>query len=492
MLISQKSSVRPARRWESVKKPKKMAPKPRRPPIPNCTTRKLGLSLTPRAMRESVIPAGRSKNRGLVEARSRQAEEVEQKLSKNMDFFAIDLPTVELTPAPLVRPKVVNVPEEASLPVPFSAKLISEHFKNVNEPAFPPDSLASIVDPSSDLPSQDETGASKLSIQNQRLKAKPVLLKDRTTESRCEHKELDLRSEPKNFGKMDSKVIPTAPAEQDEGCWKSLVANEKRIPPPVISDGVDMRARERQNNEKRKVKILDFHSVRPRANKLNKPSPKPRECIYSRLRGSNSGNQRVSTPSSASATSLISEARSPGTCTEDQVSEYSTNSSSTNEPVMQDRGETQEYRPASEDPKLKAEEGNLPDRQEPHSCFSFSPSIDVPIMERQHNGLSFGMLPNSQPTGFIPQPVMSIPNQYGGVPMMYPGHVGSPPFQVVQFPFHLQQPQQVMPCVQLVQPGTYYQPATFIQHNGFYQPNTTYVPLTTDNVIRHNLYYPGL
>jgi len=487
MLVSQKSSARPARRWESVKKPKKQAPKPRRPPIPNCTSRKLGLSFTSREMRKSVIPAGSSKNHGLAEGRARQLGQVEQEPS--MDFFAMDLPIVELTPAPLVKPKVVNVPEVASLPVPFSAKLISEHFKKVNEPAFSPDPLASVVDPSSDLPSRDETGASKPS---QRLKARPVLQKDLTTESSCDHKEVDLRGKSKNCGKMDSKVISITPVEREEECWESLVATEKRTLPPVKNNGVDMKIRERLNNEKRKAKILDFHSVRPRANKLNKPSPKPRECIYSRLRVTSSGNHRVSTPSTASATSLISGARSPVTFTEDQVSESSTNSSSTNEPVMLDRVETQEYHPTREEPKLKAEEGNLPDRQDPHSCFSFSPSVDVPIMERQHCGLSFGMLPNSQPTGFIPSPVMSIPNQYGGAPMMYPGHVGSPLFQVVQFPLHMQPPQQFMPCVQLVQPGTYYQPATFVQHNGFYQHNNTNVPLTTDNVIRHNLYYPGL
>jgi len=480
--VSQKCSGKPSRRWENVKK---MSSKPRRPPIPNCTRPKVGQSVITRSLRVSD-----NKDKTLKDYPPAQTPAI--------TFSAMDFPAVELTPAPLVKPKVQIVPKVHSRPEPFSAKLVSEHMKRVNELPCSPGPLPLIMAPSSRLPSLHKMGTKKQLLKNLPLKEKSVALKNSPRErstSRSTSNPAEFRGEGERES-VSHKVVPIAPVTNAEDCCNLRTPVEKNhlSPLPYESDGArsDMRrtTRDRLNHEKRNVKVLDFHRVRPRANKLNKPSPKPRECMYSRQQLTQSRNRRSSTASTASTTSLISEAQSPITGTEYQASESSTITT-----VILDRGEKQERQQTNEQPNFGyylEEERSLLDWQDPRSYLRFSQSVDGLQLERQMNGLPFGMLPYPEPCGLMPSPIMSIPNQYAATPVMYPLNVPTPLFQGVQLPLYPQLSQPLMPYIQYVQPGTYVHPAAFFQYTGFYQPNNMNVTQTNDNVIQHSLKFPGV
>jgi len=479
MSVSQKCSCKP-RRWESVKK---KPSKPRRPPIPNCTRPKLGQSVIPRSLRRSHnIKNETSKEHRPGEPLGKLVGKME-KPSNGLDFFAMDFPAVELTPAPLVKPKVPILPKVSSLPEPFSAKLVSEHMKKVKEQPFSSERVPLIITPSAKLQSQHEVGDRNQSIKDVPVREKSLVLQNLTSE-RLTSQSI---SNPEQLGAETNKKSPVIPVED-------YLEKITLSPVSCKSDGarsdISKITRERKNLEKRNVKVLDFHRVRPRANKLNKPSPKPRECTYSSPQLTRGGIRRPSTSSTSSTSSLISGGQSPITCTEYQVSE-----SSTITPVMVERSEEQERQPTYQQPKFghyMEEVVNRPELQDPRSYLRFSQSVGGVGLERQLNGVPYGMLRYPESSGLVAPQIMSIPNQYVPTPMMYPVHVGAPLYQGVQLPMYPQPSQPLMPCIQFVQPGAYYHPGALLQQTGFYQPHNINVPQNTDNVIHHNLKYPGV
>jgi len=490
MSVSQKCSCKP-RRWESVKK---KPSKPRRPPIPNCTRPKLGQSVIPRSMRRSHnIKNETSKEHRHGEPLAKLVGKME-KTSNGLDFFAMDFPAVELTPAPLVKPKVPILPKVSSLPEPFSAKLVSEHMKKVKEQPFSSERVPLIITPSAKLQSQHEVGDRKQSIKDVPVRENSLVLQnltsDRLTSQSISNPE-ELVAET-NKKSVDHEAVPIAPVIQFEDHLEKITLSPVSCKSDGLRSDVSKTTRERKNLEKRNVKVLDFHRVRPRANKLNKPSPKPLECTYSSPQLTRRGNRRPSTSSTSSTSSLISGGRSPITCTEYQASE-----SSTITPVMVDRGEEQERerQHTNQQPKFgnyMEEVVNRPEWQDPRSYLHFSQSVDGLGLERQLNGIPYGMLRYPESSGLVAPPIMSIPNQYVPTPMMYPVHVGAPLFQGVQLPMYPQPSQTLMPCIQFVQPGAYYHPGALLQQTGFYQPHNINVPQNTDNVIQHNLKFPGV
>lgn len=488
MSVSQKCSSKP-RRWESVKK---KPSKPRRPPIPNCTRPKLGQSVIPRSLRRSRnIKNETSKEHQPGESLAKLVGKME-KPSKGLDFFAMDFPAVELTPAPLVKPKVPILPKVSSLPEPFSAKLVNEHMKKVKEQPFAPAREPLIITPSSKLQSQHEAGDRKQSIKDVPVREKLLVLQNLTSEnltSQLMNNPGVLMTEA-NQKSVSQEAVPIAPVIPVEDCLEKITLSSVSCKSDGVRSDISKITRERKNLEKRNVKVLDFHRVRPRANKLNKPSPKPRECTYSSQQLTRRGNRRPSTSSTSSTSSLISGGQSPITCTEYQVSE-----SSTITPVMVDRGEEQERQRTNEQPKFGhyiEQVGNRPELQDARSYMRFSQCADGVRLERQLNGIPYGVLRYPESSGLVAPPIMSIPNQYVPTPMMYPVHVGAPLYQGVQLPMYPQPSQPLMPCIQYVQPGAYYHPGALLQQTGFYQPHNINMPQTTDNVIQHNLKFPGV